>query len=189
MYKTRIDIPAKTRTKVNRLLQSSLADAVDLFTQIKQAHWNVKGPTFIALHELFDRIAEDVEEHGDLLAERITALGGRADGTARVAAGRWGWPQRFLSDNASVYKHTLAAAVGALGVDHRHGRPEHPQTQGKVERLHQTLQKWLRAQPGVDTLDQLTAILRNRLKSIQYRPELIPGFLAQTGLSLDPEAP
>lgn len=71
------------------------------------------------------------------------------------AAGRWGWPQRFLSDNAPVYKHTLADAVGVLGVDHRHGRPEHPQTQGKVERLHQTLQKWLTARPPAGTLREL----------------------------------
>lgn len=71
------------------------------------------------------------------------------------AAQRHGWPQRFLSDNAKAYKETLAAAVGKLGVDHRHGRPHHPQTQGKVERFHQTLQKWLRAQPQAATVDQL----------------------------------
>lgn len=75
------------------------------------------------------------------------------------AADRWGWPTRFLSDNASAYKHTLAAALGALGVDARHGRPEHPQTQGKVERFHQTLQKWLTAQPRAATLDELGAQL------------------------------
>lgn len=72
-----------------------------------------------------------------------------------AAADRWGWPQRFLSDNANHYKHTLAAAVGALGVDHRHGRSQHPQTQGKVERFHQTLQKWLAAQPRADNLSEL----------------------------------
>lgn len=71
------------------------------------------------------------------------------------AAATWGWPQRFLSDNANAYKKTLAAAVGALGVDHRHGRPEHPQTQGKVERFHQTLQKWLDAQTPAATLNEL----------------------------------
>src|SRR5690606_22566734 len=72
-----------------------------------------------------------------------------------AAATRWEWPQRFLSDNAKAYKHTLAAAVGALGVDHRHGRSYHPQTHGKVERFHQTLQRSLRAQPVAATLDQL----------------------------------
>jgi len=72
-----------------------------------------------------------------------------------AAADRWGWPQRFLSDNAKAYRETLAAAVGALGVDHRHGRPYHPQTQGKIERFHQTLQKWLHAQPAAATLTEL----------------------------------
>jgi starvation-inducible DNA-binding protein len=109
MYKTRIDIPAGTRTKVNRLLQASLADAVDLFTQVKQAHWNVKGPAFIALHELFDSIAEDVEEHGDLLAERITALGGRADGTARVVA-RQSRLDEYPTDITSGPEHLAAVA-------------------------------------------------------------------------------
>lgn len=72
-----------------------------------------------------------------------------------TAAARWGWPARFLSDNAKAYKNSLAEAVGVLGVDHRHGRPHHPQTQGKVERFHQPLQKWLRARPRAATLEEL----------------------------------
>jgi starvation-inducible DNA-binding protein len=59
---------------------------VDLHYQAKQAHWNVKGPSFIALHELFDKIAATVEDHNDLVAERIAALGGIAEGTVAVAA-------------------------------------------------------------------------------------------------------
>jgi starvation-inducible DNA-binding protein len=86
MYNTRIDLSISLREKIVPILQAQLANAVDLFTQVKQAHWNVKGPGFIALHQLFDDVAEIVEEHGDLLAERITTLGGRADGTSRVAA-------------------------------------------------------------------------------------------------------
>lgn len=76
-----------------------------------------------------------------------------------TAAGTWGWPERFLSDNAKAYKISLANAVGPLGVDHRHGRPHHPQTQGKVERFHQTLQKWLQAQPRAASLEELQAQL------------------------------
>jgi starvation-inducible DNA-binding protein len=86
MYKTQIDLDPALRSDVFRLLQPLLADAVDLHSQVKQAHWNVKGLSFISLHELFDSIAEEIEEHSDTLAERITALGGRADGTARFAA-------------------------------------------------------------------------------------------------------
>lgn len=86
MYDTRIDLSISVREKVVPVLQARLADSVDLFTQVKQAHWNVRGPHFIALHELFDKIAEIVERQGDMLAERIAALGARADGTARIVA-------------------------------------------------------------------------------------------------------
>ncbi len=89
------------------------------------------------------------------LSATETVNGDSAFTAFTAAADRWGWPERFLSDNAKAYKHTLAAAVGALGVDHRHGRSRHPQTQGKVERFHQTLQKWLRAQPPAATLEEL----------------------------------
>lgn len=86
MYKTRIDLSQAVRDKVVPLLQARLADSMDLYTQAKQAHWNVKGPSFIALHELFDEVASSAAEHSDLIAERITALGARADGTSRIVA-------------------------------------------------------------------------------------------------------
>ena len=85
-YATKIDIPAATREKVIALLNQQLADTFDLFSQIKQAHWNVKGMHFIALHELFDKLAEETEDYIDDIAERATALGGVAIGTARAAA-------------------------------------------------------------------------------------------------------
>jgi starvation-inducible DNA-binding protein len=83
---TRIEMEAKLRESMIALLNRQLADTLDLYTQVKQAHWNVKGPHFIALHELFDKLAEDLEGPVDDSAERITALGGVARGTARVAA-------------------------------------------------------------------------------------------------------
>ena len=85
LYTTKNDLPEATRTKVIAVFNARLADAIDLQTQIKQAHWNVKGPDFIALHELFDKINEDVEEYVDLTAERVVQLGGVAEGTARLA--------------------------------------------------------------------------------------------------------
>ena len=88
VYKTENDIPQELWLKLNVLTNQSLADAVDLQMQIKQAHWNVKGPHFIGLHELFDQIDEAVESYVDLIAERIVQLGGIAEGTVRVAAGR-----------------------------------------------------------------------------------------------------
>jgi starvation-inducible DNA-binding protein len=86
MHPTRNDLPTRTRTRLEKLLNDRLADALDLAGAAKQAHWNVKGPNFIALHELFDQLHGKVEEHVDSLAERITALGGTALGTIRAAA-------------------------------------------------------------------------------------------------------
>lgn len=85
-YATRIDLPAASRDKAIALLNQQLADTFDLFSQIKQAHWNVKGMHFIALHELFDKLAEEAEDYVDDIAERATALGGVAVGTARASA-------------------------------------------------------------------------------------------------------
>ena len=81
MFTTRNDLPQSTRAQVVELLNARLADAIDLGTQVKHAHWNVKGANFIALHELFDKIAEGVEDQIDTIAERVTALGGTARGT------------------------------------------------------------------------------------------------------------
>lgn len=75
VYSTRIDIPVEIRSQVNTLLNQSLATAIDLKTQIKYAHWNVKGKDFYQLHLLFDEIASEVEEFIDLIAERIATLG------------------------------------------------------------------------------------------------------------------
>jgi starvation-inducible DNA-binding protein len=88
LYPTKNDLPAATRAEVIPLLNQRLADCIDLQTQCKQAHWNVKGPHFIALHKLFDEINEDVEEYVDLLAERAVQLGGIAEGTVGIVAKR-----------------------------------------------------------------------------------------------------
>lgn len=85
-FPTRIDLSAETRQSVIKLLNQQLADTFDLQSQIKQAHWNLKGPNFIALHKFFDELAEEMEDAVDLTAERVTALGGTAMGTARMAA-------------------------------------------------------------------------------------------------------
>ncbi len=88
LYPTKNSLPEATRLEVAGLLNQRLADCIDLQAQCKQAHWNVKGPTFIALHKLFDEINEDVEEYVDLIAERIVQLGGIAEGTVGVVAER-----------------------------------------------------------------------------------------------------
>jgi len=85
-HATGIDLPEEARAALVPLLNQHLADMIDLFNQTKHAHWNVKGPGFIALHELFDDVAERVEEHCDLVAERVVTLGGTANGTTRQSA-------------------------------------------------------------------------------------------------------
>ena len=88
LYPTKNDLPEASRREVVGLLNQRLADCIDLQTQSKQAHWNVKGPAFIALHKLFDEIHGAVAEYADLLAERIVQLGGIAEGTVGVVAER-----------------------------------------------------------------------------------------------------
>src|SRR3954469_13382509 len=87
-FSTKNDLPAETRVRLVELLNQRLADCIDLQTQCKQAHWNVKGPSFIALHRLFDEINEAVEGYVDLLAERVVQLGGIAEGTVGVVRER-----------------------------------------------------------------------------------------------------
>jgi starvation-inducible DNA-binding protein len=86
LHNTKIDIAKGKREEIIALLNSRLADAIDLQSQVKQAHWNVKGMHFIALHELFDQVSTAVLVHIDDIAERVTTLGGTAMGTVRVAA-------------------------------------------------------------------------------------------------------
>ena len=88
MFSTEIDLPERDRYPLIELLNERLADTADLYSQIKQAHWNVKGPSFIGLHELFDKVAEDVESYADMIAERVVQLGGVAEGTVRASAAR-----------------------------------------------------------------------------------------------------
>jgi len=88
LYETKNDLPESTRREVVELLNARLADCIDLEGDCKQAHWNVKGPSFIALHKLFDDIHGAVDEYADLIAERIVQLGGIAEGTVGVVARR-----------------------------------------------------------------------------------------------------
>lgn len=86
IHNTKNDLPSDIRKKVNVILEQLLADGIDMYYQAKQAHWNVKGENFIALHELFDSLATEVNSVVDSIAERIKQLGGSAQGTVRVAA-------------------------------------------------------------------------------------------------------
>ncbi|MHB8420168.1 MAG: DNA starvation/stationary phase protection protein Dps [Myxococcales bacterium] len=115
MYPTRNDLSETTRVKMIELLNARLADAVDLTTQLKQAHWNVKGPTFIALHQLFDEIVEDAEDYVDGLAERAVQLGGTADGTARSVARRSTLAEYPAASTGAEHVEAVAKALAAFG--------------------------------------------------------------------------
>ena len=116
MFKTKNDIPEATRVKAVELLNARLADCKDLQTQVKQAHWNVKGPNFISLHLLFDKINDDVEEYVDEIAERAVQLGGVAEGTARMVARRSSLAE-YPASAADGRSHVeaLSAALAAFG--------------------------------------------------------------------------
>lgn len=124
LHPTRNDLSAGTRTKAIGLLNARLADTFDLYSQTKQAHWNVKGRHFIALHELFDKLAAMVEEHVDVIAERIQSLGGTAVGTVRAAGAASSLPEYpigtddgFAHVDALIKRYALAAKLTRASID------------------------------------------------------------------------
>jgi starvation-inducible DNA-binding protein len=143
IYETENDILLKNRLELNALMNQRLASAVDLQSQMKQAHWNVKGPSFIGLHELFDKVDEAVENYVDMIAERIVQLGGIAEGTVRVAASRSRLPE---------YPHQIAD-----GMEHVEGVARALSTFGKEARM--TIDE-ANALDDADTADLFTEVSR-----------------------------
>jgi starvation-inducible DNA-binding protein len=116
MHQTRNDLSLEVRTAIAELLNARLADTIDLYLQTKHAHWNVKGPNFIALHELFDKLAEGLEDTIDDVAERAVALGGIAEGTVGGIAKRTkvkAYPANIRDGSAHV--DALADAYAFVG--------------------------------------------------------------------------
>jgi starvation-inducible DNA-binding protein len=121
-FATSVDIPPVSRQKINKILNQHLADSFDLMSQVKQAHWNVKGSDFWQLHKLFDEVAARATEWVDEFAERITALGGYADGTVRMAAATSTLPEfpteitesmdyvRAVADRLAAFTNSARAA-------------------------------------------------------------------------------
>lgn len=123
--KTRIDQTSEARQAAVDLLNARLADAIDLYTQTKQAHWTVSGTDFIQLHELFDQLATTMIVHYDDMAERVMTLGGKARGTARMAAGSSTLPE-YPTDLTGGVAHVeaLADRYAKLGNAIRESRKE-----------------------------------------------------------------
>jgi starvation-inducible DNA-binding protein len=116
MHKTKNDLPEKIRTEAITILNANLANSIDLMHQAKQAHWNVKGPTFIALHKLFDEIVDAAEEYMDLIAERVVQLGGTAEGTIQNAVKRSMLKEYPLNISAERdHVETLSSTLASYG--------------------------------------------------------------------------
>jgi starvation-inducible DNA-binding protein len=122
-FKTSAAVSEEHRQPLIALLNLRLADSIDIYSQIKWAHWNVKGKDFYQLHLLFDSIAEHIEDHSDTIAERIAAIGGVANGTIRQAAAKSSINEadltasdgpdvvKFLVHNFGYYANALRTAI------------------------------------------------------------------------------
>lgn len=151
VYTSRLDIPEHLRKAAIRLLQARLSDALDLESQMKQAHWNVRGPNFFPLHQLFDAAHGEVEEFVDTLAERIAALGGVADGRVKTTA-----------DATSLYEYSVDTHRGE---DHLRAVAAVLGQFGKSVRADIEMAAEL---PDADTADVLTEISRATDKQLWF---------------------
>jgi starvation-inducible DNA-binding protein len=116
MPKTRNDLPDNTRKAMIALLNARLVDTIDLRLAVKQAHWNVKGPNFIALHELFDQIQARIDTFADDIAERSVALAGVVAGTSQaVSKGSQLEPYPTDAVDEKAHLQALADRLAAYG--------------------------------------------------------------------------
>lgn len=109
-------LPEEQQAKLIEMLNRRLADTIDLQLQSRQAYWNVKGPHFMALRELFDKVTEGVEEYANLIAEHIVQLGGMAEGTAHAVARRTSLDEYLLATaDGKGHIDALTATLAAFG--------------------------------------------------------------------------
>jgi len=151
MHPTKNDIPLAKRKQLIEILNRLLADSIDLNTQVKQAHWNVKGPNFIALHQLFDTISTEVVLDYDMIAERIVQLGGQAIGTARAVAKSSRLKEYPLA--ATDEEEHVEALASALATFNKHARKAIDETDDLGDAV---------------TADMLTGITRGLDKQIWF---------------------
>lgn len=120
MHPTSHDLPKQKRQAICGILQENLVDGIDLVYHLKQAHWTLRGPNFIGLHELLDQLHEQVEGKVDLVAERIQVLGGQAEGTVDAAAAASRLP-KYPLDAVSPEAHidALSKSLAAYAKNNR----------------------------------------------------------------------
>ncbi|MGB3501746.1 MAG: DNA starvation/stationary phase protection protein Dps [Mesorhizobium sp.] len=124
MHKTRNDLKSNARTASVETLNARLAEAIDLSLLTKQAHWNIKGPRFIALHEMLDGFRATLDGHVDTIAERAVQLGGTALGTTQVVAEKSAlapYPTDIFKStdhlNALIDRYAASAAAARKSID------------------------------------------------------------------------
>jgi starvation-inducible DNA-binding protein len=142
MHRSPSPLPEQTRSTLSDTLNERLADGLDLHSQIKVAHWNIKGPQFAALHPLFETFAVSLAAHNDSVAERAVTLGGKAYGTSRHVAKASRLPD-YPQETSKDLEHVrlLADRIESYLTGVREGR--------KVAEQHQ----------DTDTVDLLTGII------------------------------
>ncbi len=107
MHQTRNDLPSNSKQAVIELLNARLAEAIDLALLTKQAHWNLRGRDFIAIHEMIDTFRTQIDEHVDTIAERVAQLGGTALGTVQTVAKGTSLPP-YPTDISKIDDHLKA---------------------------------------------------------------------------------
>jgi transposase InsO family protein len=155
ILKARGFIVSEPRKAPKRSLRRFTAERANESWQLDDTTWELADGTEV-------KVLNVVDDHSRLLvasAALVHCTGAAALDVVADAAATLGWPQRFQSDNASTFRFVLADALRPLGVAAAHSRPNHPQTNGKVERFHQTEQKWLAAQKQPGTLAVLQELL------------------------------
>lgn len=119
LHKSRIDLGNNVRESMVGTLNETLATAIDLMLQTKEAHWNIRGENFIALHKFFDELHDVVREHVDTIAERITSLGGFAEGRLQKVSERTALKPYPSNTKEAEHLAALAAGFAGLGKDAR----------------------------------------------------------------------
>ena len=120
MYPNRIALSDEQKKKVVEAMGPRLAAASDMHSQAKFAHWNVKGDNFYQLHLVFDHVAKTIGKQVDPIAERITQLGGVANGTVRQASCVSNIPEYPVETiNGMDHVRALADALGVYCADLR----------------------------------------------------------------------
>lgn len=146
------DDPSKAPKHAGRSFQAERANEC---WQIDDTTWALADGTDVKIINVLD----DRSRLAVVSLAVLTCTAAAAFSAFTAGAARWGWPARFLSDNAKAFRHGLADALRVLGIAAGHSRPYHPQTCGKVERFHQTLKRYLAAQDPAGTLEELQAQL------------------------------